>query len=141
MPETMTAAFLIQLAVSALAVAALVGLAAWLGVPREAPVLDEAHARTLLAEEFPDADLGKLWIAADGLSALARSGDEALIVYRAGDGYVIRAAPWSAVQAGVVKGHRAILKLDDVAAPRAVFALAEGATWPPRALFSTGAQA
>ena len=126
---------MIQLLVSAVAVAALVGLTAWLGVPRAAPVLDEAHARTLLAEEFPDADLGRLWIASDGASALARAGEEALIVYRAGDGYVIRSAPWTSVEAGVVKDRRAILKLGDVAAPRAVFALPDGATWPPTALF------
>jgi hypothetical protein len=132
----MSAAFLIQLLISAVAVAALVGLAAWLGVPRPAPALDEDHARALLAEEFPEADLGKLWIAADGMSALARSGEEGLIVYRAGDGYVIRSAPWSAVRDGVVKGDRAVLKLDDVAAPRAVFALPEGASWPPSALYA-----
>jgi hypothetical protein len=130
----MSPAFFIQLLISALAVAALVGLAAWLGVPREAPLLDDAHARRLLAEEFPDAAVGRLWVAADGASALGRAGDEALIVYRAGDGYVIRAAPWSSVASGVVRNGRAVLKLDDVAAPLARFALTDGATWPPREL-------
>ena len=132
----MSAAFLIQLLVSAVAVAALVGLTAWLGVPRAAPVLDKAHARALLADEFPDANLGRLWIAPDGAAALARVGEEALIVYRAGDGYVIRSAPWTSVESGVVSGGRAILKLGDVAAPRAIFALPDDSSWPPTALFA-----
>ncbi len=132
----MSMAFLIQLLASALAVSALVGLAAWLGVPREAPLLDEAHARRLLAEEFPEADLQRLWVAPDGVSALARTGAAALIVYRAGDGYVIRSAPWSSVGAGAVKNGRATLTLDDVAAPRVRFTLPDGAAWPPSALAS-----
>ena len=128
----MTLAFLTQLLISGVAVAALVGLAAWLGVPRDAPKLDEDHARTLLAEEFPDALVGAMWVAPDGTSALARSGEDALIVYRAGDGYVIRSAPWSAVHAGTVRSGRAMLKLDDVAAPHARFTLDEGGAWPPQ---------
>ena len=131
----MNAAFFIQLLISAVAVAALVALAAWLGVPRDASTLDEARARALLAEDFPDADLGRLWIASDGAGALTRWGEEALIVYRAGDGYVVRAAPWASVEAGVVQGEQATFKLDDVAAPRAAFALGKNPSWPPQALF------
>jgi hypothetical protein len=132
----MTLAFWIQLAISAIAVAALVGLVAWLGLPREAPPLDQSHARRLLADEFPDACPRMIWIAADGESALARSEDEALIVYRAGDGYVVRSAPWSRVLAAVVKNGRAMLKLDDAAAPSARFTLGDGAAWPPKDLLS-----
>lgn len=127
----MTLAFLTQLLISGLAVAALVGLAAWLGLPRDAGPLDDAKARRLLAEDYPDAPVQALWLSADGAGALARSGDEALILYRAGDGHVIRAAPWSSVAAGVVRNGRAVLKLDDVTAPRAAFRLADGASWPP----------
>ena len=137
----MTLAFLTQLLISGVAVAALVGLAAWLGVPRDAPKLDEDRARNLLAEEFPDASIGSVWAATDGASALAKFGEEALIVYRAGDGYVIRSAPWSAVRAGTVKDGRAVLKLDDVAAPRALFTLGENGSWPPQAFGPEGAKA
>jgi len=130
----MTLAFLTQLLISGLAVAALVGLAAWLGLPRDAGPLDEAKARRLLTEEFPDAPIDALWLAHDGGGALARSGDEALILYRAGDGHVIRSAPWSSVGAGVVRNGLAVLRLDDVTAPRAAFALSDGAPWPPAEL-------
>jgi hypothetical protein len=131
----MSAGFLVQLLISGLAVAALVGLAAWLGVPRPAPLLDAACARVLLAEEYPDAMLDRLWIAPDGLSALARSRDEALIIYRSGDGYVIRSTPWTSVaSSSAIRKGRAILQLNDVAAPRATFTLPDGAPWPPKDL-------
>jgi hypothetical protein len=130
----MNTAFLTQLLISGAAIAALIGLSAWLGVPRDAGTLDEAKARRLLAEEFPEAPVHTLWLSADGGGALAKCGGEALIVYRAGDGHVIRSAPWSIVGAGVVNNGRAVLKLDDVTAPRAAFKLAEGASWPPTEL-------
>jgi hypothetical protein len=132
----MTAAFLIQTIVSALAVFALVGLAAWLGRPKAIAPLDEAAARRLFAEELPGADIDAVCIAPDGKSALARFGDAALIAYRAGDGFVVREAPLSVLSAAQLQDGRALLRLDDVAAPRAVFALPTGAPWPPRALVS-----
>ncbi len=80
--------FLIQLAVSAVAVAALVALAAWAKIARDAPPLDEAHARSLLADDFPDHALEAVWTAPDGSRAAARAGGELLSVRRIGDGYV-----------------------------------------------------
>jgi len=126
-------AFVLQFIGSLVALAAVVGLIAWLGSPREVGPLDAARARALLAEEFPDAAVAAIWVAADGLSAIARTGDQALMVYRAGDGHVIRAAPWSSIAAATIRNGRAMLRLDDVSAPRAAFAIGD-APWPPQAL-------
>ncbi len=127
----MTVAFLIQTAVSAVAILIMAGLAWWLGVFRHPKALDEAQGRALLADEFPEARLGQVWLAADGRSMLARAGDEALILYCAGDGHVMRRAPWANVASGEVRGDRALVRLADRSAPRAAFRLGEGAVWPP----------
>ena len=128
----MNKALIIQLLGSAVAVSLLIGLAAWGRIARPTPPLDAAAALALLAQEFPDHRLDALWIAADGAGLVARSGDEALLVWRKGDGYVARQAPWrQALAAAVVKG-RLTLRLDD-AAPR--FALTDG-VWPPRELIA-----
>jgi hypothetical protein len=126
-------AFVVQFLGSLVAIAVLVGLVAGLGSPREAGPLDAARARALLAEAFPDAEIGPIWIAADGLGAIARAGDQGLILYRAGDGHVIRSAPWRAVAAATIRQGRAILRLDDVSAPQARFTVGDG-PWPPQAL-------
>jgi len=130
----MTAAFLIQTVISLLALAGLVGLAAWLGLPRDRDPLTVERARALFAEEFPDTAVAVVWIAPDGASALGRAGEEALIAYRAGDGFVLRSIPWSRLSRAVVVNGRAMLKLDDVAAPKATFNLGNGADWPPQHL-------
>ena len=70
----MDKAFLIQFTGSMAAVAVLVGLAAWARLGRPAPGLDEARARDLLAEDFPDWRIDQLWIAREGRGAIARSG-------------------------------------------------------------------
>jgi hypothetical protein len=127
----MNAAALIQLAISAAAVAALVGLAAVATRGRGAPPLDEATARQWLADEFPDLAIDGLWIAADGKGALARSGAAALVLSRMGDGYVARKLAWDAVENAPVKDGRLSLPLADFAAPKAVLALK---AWPPRDL-------
>jgi hypothetical protein len=127
----MTPAYLIQTLVSFLAILVLVGIAWWAKIARHAPDLDEASARALIADEFPDHAIGAVWVAADHRAALARSGDEALIVYRAGDGYVARSLPWARLGEGKAVRDGVALKLADFTAPRARFALAEGATWPP----------
>lgn len=124
----MNQAFFIQLAVSGLAVAALVALAAWANIARPVPPLDEASARRLLAEEFPDRVLDGLWVAADGAGAVARSGAMALVVCRVGDGHVARQIPWAQALAASFKDGRVVIDLADVAAPRAVIALDP---WPP----------
>jgi hypothetical protein len=127
----MNAAALIQLAISAAAVAAMVGLAALATRGRAAPPLDDATARRWLADEFPDLKIDGLWIAEDGKGALARSGDAALVLSQMGDGYVARRLAWDAAAHAPVKDGRLSLSLADFAAPRAVLALKP---WPPKDL-------
>lgn len=124
----MSQGFLIQLIASAVAVAAMVGVAAWARIARPQPPLDEVRARALLAEEFPGRPIDRLWLGADGAGALARSGETALVLCRMGDGYLARQLAWSAAMAGRFEAGRLSLDLHDVGAPRAVIALA---AWPP----------
>ncbi len=129
----MNAAALIQLAISAVAVALMVGLAAWMTHGRAAPPLDDAEARRWLADEFPDLAIEGLWLAADGKGAVARSGDQALVLNRVGDGYAARRLPWAKACAARVKDGRVVIALSDPGAPRAALAFA---AWPP--LMSAG---
>jgi hypothetical protein len=124
-------AYLIQLAVSAIAVAMMVGLA-WLATRgRGAPPLDEAEARRWLADEFPGRRLEGLWIATDGQGAVAKAGDRALILTRVGHGYAARQIDWARALAARPQGGRLRIPLADVTAPRAVLALP---AWPPKEL-------
>ncbi len=120
--------FLIQFAVSLAAVAGLVALSAWARIARPTPPLDEGRARALLAEEYPDRTLDRVWVASDGLGALAKSGPSALVIWSAGDGYVARDIPWLGVLKAPASDGRLILDLEDFAAPRATLSLAG---WPP----------
>jgi HAMP domain-containing protein len=124
-------AFFIQLAVSGAAVAAMVALAAWANIARPTLPLDEARARRQLAEEFPGRGVEGLWIAVDGLGAVAKSGAMALVLCRLGDGYVARQIPWAQALAASFKDGRISIDLADVAAPRAVITLD---AWPPKGL-------
>ena len=129
----MTLAFLIQTMVSLLAIAALVALAAWAKIGRSAPDLDEPCALRLLADEFPDREIDRVWIAVDRGSALARSGDQALVLYRLGDGYVARSLPWAELAGAKRIGAVRELRMKDVTAPRVRLRWDEGAAWPPAA--------
>lgn len=105
-------------------VVGIMGLVAWAKIPRATPPLDEAEVRRRLAEDFPRAPLDRIWLALDGTGALARSGDEALLLFRLGDSYVSRSMGWSqALQAEAVNG-RFWFKFNDFAAPKASLALA-----------------
>lgn len=124
-------AFFIQLFASGVAVALLVGLTAWAKIARPTGPLDEARARALLAEEFPDRRLDAVWVASDGAGALAKSGGLALVICRLGDGYTARQIPWAqALQASFRQG-RLCVDLADVAAPKAFLNLP---AWPPKDL-------
>lgn len=125
----MNTAALIQLAISAAAVALLVGLAAWMTRGRGAPPLDEAQARRWLADEFPDRAVDGLWLTTDGKGAVARSGDQALILTRMGDGYAARRLAWAKTVDTGLKDGRLRLALLDPGAPRAVLPMA---VWPPQ---------
>ncbi len=126
----MSWAFVIQTLISALAVAAMVGLAAWARIAAPRPPLDEAAARALIAEEFPGEPIDALHLAADGKAAVARSGARALIVYLRGDDYVARGLPWSDAVAARAQDGAVRLALRDIAAPAARLAFA---AWPPGA--------
>lgn len=126
----MDKALLIQLGGSVVAVALLVAVAAWLGAARPTPPLDPDTAKGLLAVEFPDHTPSAVWIAADGAGLIARARDEALVIWRRGDGYVAREAPWSAVSAVRPTKGRFALRVGD---GRPVFAVSDD-VWPPREL-------
>jgi hypothetical protein len=127
----LNAALLIQLAISALAVAAMIGLAAWATRGRGAPPLDETAARRWLDDEFPGRAIEALWLATDGLGAVAKSGDTALVLSRMGDGYMARTIPWARAMAANVRDGRVRIALGDPAAPKAALALG---VWPPKGL-------
>ena len=125
------AALLIQFAISAIAVALMIGLAAWATRGRGAPPLDEAMARRWLADEFPECAIDGLWLASDGRGAVAKSGEEALVLSRMGIGYAARRVPWAKAVGASLKDGRVRIPLSDVAAPRADLAMA---AWPPKEL-------
>ena len=115
-------AFVIQFLGSLVAVAALVGLVAWARIAHDAPLLDEARARALFAEEWPDLTVGEVWVAPDGQAALGHAGSLALVAWRAGDGYRWRQAPFHRLSACRARDGKIMLKLDDVATPDLRFA-------------------
>ncbi|MDO9336484.1 MAG: hypothetical protein Q7T61_08785 [Caulobacter sp.] len=122
---------LIQLIGSAVAVAAMVGLAAWARIPRAAPPLDPQTARQLLDLDFPGYPIDAVWIAADGRGAIARSGDHALVVTQLGDSWVTRDMPWQAALGSPIKGGRIRLRTADPSAPRLSLAVSGVTPWPP----------
>jgi hypothetical protein len=124
-------AFYIQLAASGVAVALLVGLAAWAKIAKPAGPLDETRARFLFGEEFPGRKLDGVWVAADGAGALARSGGLALVICAVGDGYAARQIPWAQAISSSFRNGRLSVDLSDVAAPVAVLAFE---VWPPKDL-------
>jgi len=123
-------AFLSQLAVSGVAVLVIVALAAAARLARPNPPLDEAAARALLADDFPEAHIDRVWLAADGAAALARSGSRALYLFRLGDAWVARDLAWSDVASAPVRGGRLHLRLSDVS-PRLARPVLAG--WSPEA--------
>jgi hypothetical protein len=127
----MSSGFLVQSAASLVAVTLLVGLAAWARIGRPCPPLDDERARSLLAEEFPDDRPTAVWIAADGQGAIGRAGDKALILFRIGDVYVARSAPWARLAAAKADGDQVRLGFGEIGAPAARFKLGAGAAWPP----------
>lgn len=126
----MDKALLIQLGGSVVAVALLVAIAAWLGVARPTPPLDVEAGKALLAVEFPDHQPRAVWIAADGAGLIARANDEALLIWRRGDGYVARQATWSSVSDLRPSNGRVSVRAGD---GRPVFAVADD-VWPPKEL-------
>jgi len=125
----LTAAYLVKFAISAIAVAMMVAITAWATRARSPALLDETSARRWLAVEFPNRALDGLWIADDANGAIARSGDDALVLSRLGAGWVARQVAWSQVMAAPTSNGRLDIHFGDVTAPRAVLALN---SWPPQ---------
>ncbi|MBO9710196.1 MAG: hypothetical protein J7521_18495 [Caulobacter sp.] len=123
----MDKAQIIQLLGSALAIGLMVLLAGWARIARPMPRLTAQGARDLLAVEFPDEPVDAVWIDGDGAGLVARSGDQALVLWRKGDGYVAREAPLSRLSEARLVDGRVRLKLGD-GAPR--LAVPNG-VWPP----------
>lgn len=121
--------FLVQTALSGLAVLVLVLLAAWAKIAKPMPPLSDARAAKLLAEEFPGRKLDRIWVAVDGRGALARSGASALILCEVGDHYVARNIPWAQAVSATFRDGVLKLDLSDVSAPQARLALQ---SWPPQ---------
>jgi hypothetical protein len=121
---SVTLKYIITQLVTLSIVGGIMGLVAWVRIPRATPPLDEAEVKRRLAEDFPQTPLDQIWLALDGAGAVARSGDLALLLFRLGDSYVSRSMAWSdAIQAEAVKG-RFCFKFNDFAAPKASLALA-----------------
>ena len=131
--------FWVQLAGSAVAVAGLVGVVAWAKIARPAEPLDADSATALFAEEFGCDRPSEVWLAPDGLSAVAHAGDFALVAWRAGDGYRLRKVAFSHLAAAKTASGRVHLKLDDPATPPLSFSVPEGA-WPPGLWTAASAQ-
>ena len=127
----MSVAFLIQSAVSLVAVCLLVALAAWANISKPCPPLDSDSAGRLLAEEFPDEQVGQVWVSADGQGVVARARDTALILFRTGDVYVARTAPWEAVCRTPARDGVVWLKFAEIGAPQARLRLSADVAWPP----------
>lgn len=121
----------IKLVASAALVALMIAVAGWARIARPFAPLDESAARALLAGEFPGRIPELLWIAGDGAGAVARSGQDALVIYRLGDSWVARAMPWRLALAAPVRRGRVLLKLRDPAAPMARLAVSGVSPWPP----------
>lgn len=119
-----TLKYIITQLVTLAIVGGIMGLVAWVKIPRATPPLDEAEVMRRLAEDFPQTPLDQIWLALDGAGAVARSGDLALLLFRMGDSYVSRSMAWSqALQAEAIKG-RFWFRFNDFAAPKASLALA-----------------
>lgn len=125
---------LLQLGGSAVAVGLMVAIAAWAKIGRPAPPLDTTAARALLAVDYPDQVPDVVWVSADGAGAIARAGQDALVLYRLGDSWVTRNMPWSKALAAPIRGGRVRLKLGDPSAPMARLAVSGINPWPPEGL-------
>lgn len=122
----MDQAYLLQFAVSAVAICVMAAVAAWARVPRPTPPLTESAARAIIQDELPDLSLGPVWVDACGDTAVARAGELGVVLFRVGDSYTVREAPWETVKAAKPRKDRLVIAFGDPAAPAAEFKLAGG---------------
>ena len=120
----MDQAYLIQFAVSAAAIVVLALVARWARIPRQVEPLNETSARALIADELPDLRVDRVWIDAAGETAVARAGDEGVVLFRVGDAFTVRTAPWAEITRTRVASGKALFRFDDPGCPSAAFKLA-----------------
>ena len=84
--------------------------------------------RSLLGDDFPGAQIDRIWLAGDGSAALARSGARALYLFRLGDSWVVRDLAWTEAAGAPVRDGRLHLRLPGVSRRLACPVLAG---WPP----------
>lgn len=123
--------YLIQFAGSAAAIAVLALAAAWARIPRNAPLLDEATARALIGDEEPDVRIERVWVDAAGRTAVAKAGDEGVVLFRVGDSFAVRLVPWTDLAKATVRKGAALIRFGEIGAPAAAFQLPGGADRPP----------
>jgi hypothetical protein len=123
--------YLLQFAVSAIAIAVLAATAWWARIPRKVEPLDEASARALIKDEDPDVVLERVWVDAAGQTAVAKAGGDGVVLFRVGDGFAVRSLPWAQVAGAVARQGRAVIRFGDVGAPAAAFRLPSGAERAP----------
>ena len=129
--DWMSNVFLVQLGGSAVSIMVLVLLSAWARISRPTPALDGATVRPLIRDEFPDAEPDSIWFSMDGASAVAKAGEEALIIFRLGDGFVTRTTPWAQLAQARRTGDQVAIRLSDPAAPCIRLRVDADAAWPP----------
>ena len=120
----MDQAYLIQFAVSAAAIVVLALVARWARIPRQVEPLNETSARALIADELPDLRVDRVWIDAAGETAVARAGDEGVVLFRVGDAFTVRTAPWAEITRTRVASGKALFRFDDPGCPSAACKLA-----------------
>lgn len=123
--------YIVQFAVSIAGIVVLALVAAWARIPRKVASLDESSARAVIAEELPDTLVEKVWVDAAGQAAVAKSGSEGVVLFRVGDGFAVRSAPWAEVAHAAARDGRVVIRFHDPAAPAARFQLSPGATRAP----------
>jgi hypothetical protein len=128
-------AFLIRFAVSFAAIGLMIALAAWARIAKAQPALTPDEARRLMALDFPFAAFGPLWLADDGHGAVARHGDQALLLFAVGDSYVTRLVDWRSLSEAQMRPGQVRLNLHEFEAPIAQFAVS--GAWPPSLLQET----
>ena len=121
-------AFWIRFAVSFAAIGLMIALAAWAKIARPQPALTPEQARKLIVLDFPTAEPRPIWIADDGHGAIARIGDQALLLFAVGDSYVTRSVAWSSLSGAQTKAGQVQLNLHEFDAPVAQFAVS--GAWP-----------
>ena len=122
----MTGNLLLDLAISLVAVIAVVGISVALGAGRLAP-MTEAEARERIGLDEPDFRIDRIELSADRRAAVAvGASGEIAFALRMGDRIATRRVPASAIRAKA-EGARVRFRLGDFGAPAVDFRVADAA--------------